>query len=51
MNRKLRLCLVQYPPQTPLKAKFSQFKFDLKPHFKNLGYIIDSHFKMDKQVN
>ncbi len=34
-----------------LKAKFSQFKFDLKPHVKNLGYIIDSHFKMDKQVN
>ncbi len=34
-----------------LKAKFSQFKFDLKPHVKNLGYIIDSHLKMDKQVN
>ncbi len=33
-----------------LKAKFSQFKFDLKPHVKNLGYIIDSHFKTDKQV-
>lgn len=34
-----------------LKAKFSQFQFDLKPHVKNQGYVIRSHFKMDKQVN